>query len=38
MQLMCLARASWYQRQASGLMGSPTVPSTRRLLRSWALT
>jgi hypothetical protein len=22
---------SWYQRQASGLIGSPTVPSTRRL-------
>ena len=25
---------SKYQRQASGLMGSPTVPRTRRLLRS----
>jgi hypothetical protein len=25
-----------YQRQASGLIGSPTVPSSRRLDRSWA--
>ena len=25
-----------YQTQASGLMGSPTQPRTRRLLRSWA--
>ena len=27
---------SWYQRQASGLMASPTEPSTRRLLRSYS--
>src|SRR5207253_2760864 len=27
---------SWYQIQASGLIGSPTVPSRRRLDRSWA--
>ena len=26
--------ASWYHIQASGLMGSPTVPSSRRLERS----
>ena len=26
----------WYQIQASGLMGSPTVPSTRSEDRSWA--
>ncbi len=26
----------WYHIHASGLMGSPTVPSTRRLDRSWA--
>src|SRR5271168_5603861 len=25
-----------YQRQASGLIGSPTVPSSRRLDKSWA--
>ena len=25
---------SWYQIQASGLIGSPTVPSRRRLVRS----
>ncbi|PFW98259.1 hypothetical protein CJ469_06390 [Nocardia farcinica] len=25
-----------YQRQASGLMGSPTEPSRRRLVRLWA--
>src|SRR4051812_26204738 len=25
-----------YQTQASGLMGSPTLPRTRRLLMSWA--
>ena len=28
-------RASWYHCQASGLMGSPTVPSTRRLAREY---
>ena len=28
--------ASRYQRQASGLIGSPTEPSSRRLDRSWA--
>ncbi len=27
---------SWYQRQASGLMASPTEPSTRRLERSYS--
>ena len=27
---------SRYHRQASGLIGSPTVPSSRRLDRSWA--
>src|SRR5574341_274416 len=27
----------WYHIQASGLMGSPTVPSSRRLLSSWRL-
>ena len=27
------ARTSWYQRQASGLMGSPTVPRMRREVR-----
>ena len=26
---------AWYHIQASGLIGSPTVPSTRRLDRSW---
>ena len=26
---------SWYQIQASGLIGSPTVPSSRRVERSW---
>src|SRR5699024_4090626 len=25
----------WYQRQASGLIGSPTLPSRRRLDRSY---
>ncbi len=29
---------SWYQLQAWGLMGSPTVPSSLRLDLSWALT
>ena len=29
---------SLYQRQASGLMGSPTEPSTRRLARLLAVT
>ena len=28
--------ASRYQRHASGLIGSPTEPSSRRLDRSWA--
>ena len=28
---------TWYHSQALGLIGSPTVPSTRRLDRSWAL-
>ncbi len=28
--------ASRYQRHASGLIGSPTLPSSRRLDRSWA--
>jgi hypothetical protein len=28
---------SLYQCQASGLIGSPTVPNTRRVLRSWGL-
>ena len=27
---------SWYQTQASGLIGSPTLPSTRSELRSCA--
>ena len=27
---------SWYQRHASGLIGSPTLPSKRSELRSWA--
>src|SRR6516225_6204624 len=26
---------SWYQIHASGLIGSPTVPSSRKLDRSW---
>ena len=26
---------SWYQSQARGLIGSPTVPSRRSELRSW---
>ncbi len=29
---------SWYHFQASGLIGSPTVPSSRRLARPVALT
>jgi hypothetical protein len=29
---------SWYHRQVSGLMGSPTVPSTRSELRSYRRT
>src|SRR5690606_21279207 len=29
---------SWYQVQISGLMGSPTEPSTRKLLRLYWLT
>ena len=28
---------SWYHIHASGLMGSPTVPSTRSVDRSWAV-
>ena len=28
----------WYQRHASGLMGSPTLPRMRNEDRSWALT
>ena len=28
----------WYQSQASGLIGSPTVPSSRSELRSWRST
>ena len=28
----------WNQRHASGLSGSPTLPSSRRLLRSWRAT
>jgi hypothetical protein len=28
----CLPISSWYQIQASGLIGSPTVPSKRRLV------
>src|ERR1700675_611580 len=28
---------SWYQSQASGLIGSPTEPRTRNELRSWLL-
>ena len=27
---------SWYHIHASGLIGSPTVPSSRNELRSWA--
>ena len=30
--------AWWYQRQASGLMGSPTVPRMRRLAREYFVT
>jgi hypothetical protein len=29
---------SWYHLQAAGLMGSPAVPSSLRLPRSWAVT
>ena len=31
----CSARAWWYHCQASGLMGSPTVPRMRRLSREY---
>ena len=32
-----LPNASWYQRQTSGLMGSPTVPRMRNVFR-WLLS